>query len=75
MPKREDFLLFLKTVGKRIKSKRESEGISISELAQKTGINKKYMEKIEEGEAYGLSTTKFFKIAEALIVSPYKLVE
>ena len=75
MPKRENFLLLLKIVGKRIKSKRESEGISISELAQKTGINKKYLEKIEAGEAYGLSTTKFFKIAEALIVSPYKLVE
>ena len=41
MPKREDFLLFLKTVGKRIKAERESKGISISELAQKTGINGK----------------------------------
>ena len=71
MPKREDFLLFLKTVGKRIKAERESKRISISELSQKTGIS----EKIEEGEAYGLSSTKFFKIAEALIVSPYKLVE
>lgn len=75
MVKRASFLILLETIGKRMKAVRESKGISISELAVKTGINEKYLEKIEAGEAYGLSTTRFFMIAEALNIPPYKLVE
>ena len=33
------------------------------------------MEKIESGKAYGLSTTKFFKIAEALQTTTSNLVK
>ncbi len=58
--------LFFEFIGARIKYYREKCGLTIDELALKSGLRKQYVEKIESGKAYGLSTTKFFKIAEAL---------
>lgn len=58
--------LFFEFIGTRIKYYREKNGLTIDELASKSGLRKQYIEKIESGKAYGLSTTKFFKIAEAL---------
>lgn len=62
-------------MGKRIKEKREEKGLTIDELALKCGIRKIYLRKIEAGEAYGLSTTKIFMIAEALDIHPSNLVK
>lgn len=47
-------------------TKREEKGLTLNELSLKTGIRKIYLQKIEDGKAYGFSTTKLFMIAEAL---------
>lgn len=67
--------LFFEFIGTRIKYYREKNGLTIDELASKSGLRKQYMEKIESGKAYGLSTTKFFKIAEALQTTASILVK
>lgn len=67
--------LFFEFLGKRIKEKSEEKGLTIDELALKCGIRKIYLRKIEAGEAYGLSTTKIFMIAEALDIHPSNLVK
>ena len=66
--------LFFECLGKRIKEKREEKGLTIDELSIKCGIRKIYLRKIEAGKAYGLSTTKFFMIADALDTHPSILV-
>ena len=67
--------LFFEFIGTRIKYYREKNGLTIDELASKSGLRKQYIEKIESGKAYGLSTTKFFKIAEALQTTASILVK
>ena len=67
--------LFFFFLGARIKYYREKNELTIDELASKSGLRKQYMEKIESGKAYGLSTTKFFKIAEALQTTTSNLVK
>lgn len=67
--------LFFEFLGKRIKEKREEKGLTINELSIKCGIRKIYLRKIEAGEAYGLSTTKFLMIADALDTLPSNLVK
>ncbi len=67
--------LFFEFIGARIKYYREKNELTIDELASKSGLRKQYMEKIESGKAYGLSTTKFFKIAEALQTTTSILVK
>ena len=58
--------LFYEFIGEKIRQKREEKGVTINELSLKTGIRKIYLQKIEDGKAYGFSTTKLFMIAEAL---------
>lgn len=58
--------LFYEFIGKKIRQKREEKGLTINELSLKTGIRKIYLQKIEDGKAYGFSTTKLFMIGEAL---------
>ena len=67
--------LFFEFIGARIKYYREKNELTIDELALKSGLRKQYAEKIESGKAYGLSTTKFFKIAEALQTTASILVK
>ena len=67
--------LFFEFIGARIKYYREKNELTIDELASKSGLRKQYIEKIESGRAYGLTTTKFFRIAEALELPAGKLAE
>lgn len=67
--------LFFEFVGMKIKQKREEKGLTLDELSLKTGISKIYLQKIENGKAYGLSTTRFFRIAYALDTPPHILLK
>lgn len=53
--------LFFEFIEMKIKQKREEKGLTLDELSLKTGISKMYLQKIENGKAYGLSTTRFLE--------------
>ncbi len=59
-----------KNLGKNIQILREKKNISLLEMAYKTGIRKEYLQKIENGIAYGvLMERHLLRIADALDVS------
>ena len=65
-----------KKLGKHIRVLREEREITTKELAQKTGIRKEYLEKIEEGTAYGVRMEKhLLKISKGLGVTFYQLFD
>jgi len=56
-------------LGKNIQKYREEKGITLSTLSKKTGIRKEYLQKIEDGKAYGVLLERhLFKIASALTI-------
>ena len=66
----------LKKLGMHIKELREEQEISTTELAQKTGIRKEYLEKIEDGRAYGVRMEKhLLKISKGLGIKFYQLFD
>ena len=65
----------IKILGKNIQKIRINKNISIKEMSEKTGIREKYLEKIEKGEAIGITTSKIFLIADALSVKVSLLVK
>lgn len=67
--------IFFVNLGKRISSLREIKGFTINDVVHKTGIRKSYLQKIEKGEAFGITTSHLFKIALALGVSPIKIIK
>lgn len=65
-----------KQLGLHIKKLREERGISIKEISDKTGIRKEYLEKIEQGNAYGVMlNTHLVKIAKELKVKLSELFD
>ena len=52
-----------KLLGKNIKDLREKYDFSSEELAQKSGIRKQYLKKIENGTAYGFKISHLEKLA------------
>ena len=63
----ESLKTYFKKIGKNIRKLRESENITISELSEKTGIRKIYLQKIENCVAYRVSIEHhLLKIADAL---------
>jgi len=63
------FLETCRKLGKNVKKFREEKGMTINELAEKTGLRKEYLKKIEEGKAYGVLLEKhLLKIAKGLNV-------
>lgn len=67
--------LFYEFIGKKIRQKREEKGLTLNELSFKTRIRKIYLQKIEEGSAYGFTITKFFRIADALEIPASILIK
>ncbi|MCQ2754420.1 MAG: helix-turn-helix domain-containing protein [bacterium] len=63
-----------KLIGKRVKEERELKGWSVEELAQKTGIRKEYIQKIEKGIAYGLAWSKYVKLTMSFKIPLSELV-
>lgn len=58
-----------KFFGHKIKELREEQGISLKGLAKKIGINKRYLEGIEQGSKK-VHITTIFKICKALNTEP-----
>lgn len=65
----------LKILGQNIKENIEKKGITLEEVSQKTSIRLPYLKKIENGEAFRVSTKHLFLIAEALNIMPHILVK
>lgn len=52
-----------KQLGTNIKKLREKYNLSLEELSIKTGIRKQYLQKIEDGIAYGFKISHLEKLA------------
>lgn len=61
--------------GQNIKEFRKKRNMTIDELSEKTNINKRYLQKIEKGMAYGLKTSHIFIFANAFNIKPHKVVK
>lgn len=61
-------------LGKIIKSKRESKGLTQFELAEKSGVDRNYIGMLERGER-NPSYLSLLKIAKGLNVQVYNLVK
>ena len=73
--KKNKYQQILRELGKNIRELREYNNMTLQELSKKTNIRKEYLQKIEDGKAYGLDTLKFLKIAEALETPAHILVK
>lgn len=58
-----------------IKTAREEKGMTIIDIAKKTGIRVVYLKKIEEGSARKWNVDHLFRIAKALEIPPHCLAE
>ena len=69
---KQEFIL----LGKHIRKLREERNLTLKEVSLKTGIRVQYLQKIENGLAYGVLIQKhLLKIAEALQVKLFKLFD
>ncbi len=69
---KQEFIL----LGKHIRKLREERNLTLKEVSLKTGIRVQYLQKIENGLAYGVLIQKhLLKIAEAFQVKPFKLFD
>ena len=57
-----------KITGENIKRIRQSKGMSLEEVSQKTGMNTQYLNKIEEGIAFRFNILQLKEIADLLNV-------
>ena len=57
--------LKLKLLGRNIKELREKYNLSLGELSIKSGIRKQYLQKIENGVAYGFKISHLEKLTKA----------
>lgn len=71
--KKNKYQQIFRELGKNIRKIRECNNMTLQELSKKTNIRN--LQKIEDGNAYGLDTLKFLKIAEALETPAHILVE
>lgn len=72
----ERFLEMCQKLGEIIKKFREEKGMTINELAEKTGIRKEYIRKIEQGKAYGVLIEKhLLRIAKSLNIKLSELLK
>lgn len=65
----------LRIFGNNVRAQRIKEDMSIEELAEKTKISKRYLEKIETGRAKRISSIYVFILADALFIKPYELLK
>ena len=62
-------------VGKKIKELRKKAALTQEELAEKTGLDYKYLQKIEGKSPTNLKLETIEKLAKALKISPAKLLD
>ena len=71
----ENFLLICQKLGKKIKKLRTEKGITLKNMSDNTGICVRYLQKIENGKAYGLLIDRHLeKIANFLDAKLYDLL-
>lgn len=57
-----------------MKKLRIEKGYTQKQLAERIGVDQSYISKIEKGKTKGLTMDKFLKLADALQVTPCKLL-
>jgi transcriptional regulator with XRE-family HTH domain len=62
-------------LGRKIKAHRKQKGMTLDQLAAKTGCSKSYIWELENKDAPHPSAEKMFAIARALAVTPEFLLE
>lgn len=65
----------LKTIGERLKKARENSGMSVNEVAQKTGIKASYIQRIEAGNAMRLNLSQTEILSESLNTDLYEIIK
>ena len=60
----------MKTMGKRIKQKREELGLTLEELGQQLGVNKSTVSKWERGEVENIKRSLISKMSNIFHVAP-----
>ena len=73
MPKPSNNILQIR-FGENLRKQRESQGLSLSELAARCDIDKSNISKIENGR-FNIQLTKIFELAKGLGVSPRDLLD
>lgn len=61
-------------IGKRIKELRKKKGISLTELAARSGVSKSYLSNIERDLKKNPSIDVLLKISSVLNVDPYEVI-
>lgn len=69
-----DEALFLRNIGFRIQFFRKMRNMSQEELAEKSGLSYSTISHIEATSAYPMSMIALYRIARALDISPYQLL-
>lgn len=59
-------------VGKRLDLRREEAGITVTELGERSGVNKSQVSRILKGSQNNLSAGNFFALCEALALDPLR---
>lgn len=73
---KEEYKIMFKKLRLRIKELREEKGLSLEELAHKSGIRKEYLQKIEQGKAYQMKLCRHANaIAKVLNKKVYDLFD
>ncbi len=65
----------LEIFGKNVKKYRIKSKMTVSDLAISTGITEKYINKIENGNAFTMPCSYIFKLAYALNIEPSELCD
>jgi transcriptional regulator with XRE-family HTH domain len=66
---------FFKNIGFKIQFERKKKELSQEQLAERAGLATATIGHIEAPHVYGLSLTALYRIAHALEVDPYKLLQ
>lgn len=65
----EIFKQILILVGNKVKELRQKRNMTIKELSEKSGISQKYLKKIENGQAIGITTKHIDRLCRSLDLS------
>lgn len=68
------FAQSLRAVGSRVRGERRRSGLSLRDLATRSGLSSSFLSLVERGEC-SLSLTSLFAISEALDITPHDLLD
>jgi transcriptional regulator with XRE-family HTH domain len=70
----DDISVYENHLAQTIRAFRKSRGLSQADLAQKAGLDRKTINRIEKGH-YAPTMSNFFNISKALDLEPYELLK